>query len=151
RVTLSAGGTTALDRGVGVVVNRTLASGALHPVTRVYLVPVGRDGGLYVVAGAQRPALAGDQVALSLVPPARPVRRGDDHLTVSGTIRRRGAVEPPPVQVEVGDAGGTTLSFNRAVATVSGTEPGTFSWSASISLQPGEALRAVTLAAWTLD
>jgi hypothetical protein len=152
RVTLSAGRTTAQDRGVGVVVNRRLANGASHPVTRVYLVPVSGDSGApYVVAGAQRPGLAGDGVMLSLAPPAEPVQSGDDHITVSGTIRRPGATGPPSVQVEVGDAGGATLSFNRAVPKASGTEPDTFTWTASINLEPGAVLRAVTLAAWTLD
>ena len=152
RVRLSAGRTTAQDRGIGVVVYRRLANGASHPVTRVYLVPVSGNGGPpYVVAGAQRPALAGDQVMLSLVMPTEPVRPGDDHITVSGTIRRPGATGPPPVQVEVGDAGGTTLSFNRAVPEVSETGPDTFTWTASISLEPDAVLRAVTLAAWTLD
>ena len=151
RVTLSAGGTTAQDRGVAVVVNRRLANGDSHPVTQVHLVQVSKDGSApYVVADAQRPAL-GDHVVLSLVPPTEPVQPGTDHITVSGTIRRPGAAEPPAVHVEVGDASGAALSFNRAVSAASGTAPGTFTWTASISLDPDQVDRAVSVAAWTLD
>src|SRR5262249_22345055 len=152
RVSLTAGSTAARDHGVGVVVNRQLPDGSSHPVTRVYLVRVSAAGSApYVVAGAERPALAPDQIALTLVPPAEPVRPGDDHLTVSGTVRRPGVNGAPPVQVEIGDASGEALSFNRAVSEMALREPDTFTWTASISLEPGEADRAVTLAAWTLD
>jgi hypothetical protein len=152
RVVLTAGSAAAKDRGVGVVVNRTLADGSSHPVTRVYLVQVSRaDRAPYVVASAERPALAEDRNTLTVVPPADPVRAGDDHITVSGTIQPFRPAEVPPVQVEVGDAGGSALSFNRATPEPSATEPDTYIWTASVSLEPGEADRAVTLVAWTLD
>ena len=152
RVVLSAGSTAAKDRGLGVVVNRTLTDGSSHPVTRVYLVQVSKaDRAPYVVAGAERPTLATDRNTLTLLPPADPVQPGDDHITVSGTFQRADPAEVPPVQVEIGDAGGSALSFNRATPEPSGTDPDTYVWTATISLEPGEADRAVTLAAWTVD
>jgi hypothetical protein len=152
RVVLTAGSTAAKDRGVGVVVNRTLADGSSHPVTRVYLVQVSTaNRAPYVVASAERPALAEDRNTLTVVPPADPVRAGDDHITVSGTIQPSRSAGAPPVQVEVGDAGGSALSFNRATPEPSSTDPDIYVWTTSVSLEPGEADRAVTLAAWTVD
>jgi len=150
RVTLTAGPAAAKDAGIGVVVNRRLADGTTHPVTRVYLVQVSKaEQAPYVVAAADRPTLVEDASTLTAVPPPDPLLSTADQVTVSGTVQRPGSPGLPAVQVEVGDAGGSALSFNRAV--VEETAPGTYRWTASISLGPGEAARAVTLAAWTMD
>jgi hypothetical protein len=149
-VTLEAGESAPKDRGIGVVVNRTLPDGSSHPVTRVYLVQVSKDDGApYVVAAADRPELGTeDATTLTVIPPADPLAPSADHVLVTGTTQRP-ATDPPTVKVEVRDADGAALSFIQA--TRQEATPELWTWSADVSLDPGQVGRAVTIAAWTVD